>query len=209
VQEEERKRIARELHDDLGQQLTLLKMDLSALKKKLAAGASPLLAAAERLDGVLTQTVRSARRIYAGLRPPMLDDLGLVPALEELVQRMSESSGLRCRLDADESVAVPDRLAMPLYRVAQESLNNSIRHANACVITVSVFEDSAQRIVLRVQDDGRGMNAEDPPKGKTFGLIGMRERIYALGGQFQVKSAPGQGTTIEAAVPREPARREG
>ncbi|HSQ02382.1 MAG TPA: CHASE3 domain-containing protein, partial [Burkholderiales bacterium] len=208
VQEEERKRIARELHDDLGQQLTLLKMDVSVMKKKLAADQSPLLAAAERLDGVLTQTVRSARRIYAGLRPPMLDDLGLVPALEELVQRMSESSGLRCTLVADEELAVGDRLAMPLYRVAQESLNNSIKHAEATELTVSVSEDKSGHIVLRVEDNGKGMNLDHPPKGKTFGLIGMRERIYALGGEFRVTSEPGRGTTIEASVPKDPVKRE-
>jgi signal transduction histidine kinase len=203
VQEEERKRIARELHDDLGQQLTLLKMDVSVIKKKLAAEQSPLLGAAERVDGVLTQMVRSARRIYAGLRPPMLDDLGLVPALEELVQRMFETSGLKCRLVANEDMTVPDRLAMPLYRVAQESLSNSIKHAEASELTVSLFEDESQRIVLRVEDNGKGMNLQDPSKSKTFGLIGMRERIYALGGEFKVKSEPGRGTTIEAIVPKD------
>ncbi len=208
VQEEERKRIARELHDDLGQQLTLMKMDVSVIKKKLASEQSALLGPAERLDAVLTQTVRSARRIYAGLRPPMLDDLGLVPALEELVQRMSESSGLRCRLVAPEDMVVNDRLAMPLYRVAQESLNNGIKHAGATEIIVSLAEKDAQRLVLRVEDNGRGMNMDDPPKGKTFGLIGMRERIYALGGEFTVKSEPGHGTTVEASVPREPVKRE-
>jgi signal transduction histidine kinase len=200
VQEEERKRIAQELHDDLGQQLTVLKMDASLIRSKLAPEQRDVLRIAERLEAVLTRTVQSVRRISADLRPAMLDDLGLVPALEELVQHISQHSGLECRLAASEDLRVPDKLATPLFRVAQESLNNAVKHAEASRIIVSLFEEDT-RLVLKVEDDGKGIVASDRSKRKSYGLIGMRERVYALGGEFEVRSRPQAGTTVEVRVP--------
>lgn len=202
VQEEERKRIAQELHDDLGQQLTVLKMDASLIRSKLAPEQRDVLRIAERLEGVLTRTVQSVRRISADLRPAMLDDLGLVPALEELVQGISQRSGFECRLAASEDLRVPDELATPLFRVAQEALNNAVKHAQAARITVSLFERDS-RLVLIVEDDGKGIAADDRRKRKSHGLIGMRERVYALGGEFRV-SSEGRGTTVEARIPIAP-----
>jgi len=200
VQEEERKRIAQELHDDLGQQLTVLKMDASLIRSKLAPEQRDVLRIAERLEGVLTRTVQSVRRISADLRPAMLDDLGLVPALEELVQHISQHSGLECRLAASEDLRVPDQLATPLFRVAQESLNNAVKHAEASHITVSLFE-AESRLVLKIEDDGKGITLGDRTKRKSYGLIGMRERIYALGGEFEVRSQANAGTTVEVRIP--------
>jgi PAS domain S-box-containing protein len=201
VQEEERKRIAQELHDDLGQQLTVLKMDASLIRSKLAPEQRDVLRIAERLEGVLTRTVQSVRRISADLRPAMLDDLGLVPALEELVQHISQHSGLECRLAASEDLRVVDRLATPLFRVAQESLNNAVKHAQASRITVSLFEEDS-RLVMRIEDDGKGITQDDRRKRKSYGLIGMRERVYALGGEFEVRSRERAGTTVEVRVPQ-------
>ena len=200
VQEEERKRIAQELHDDLGQQLTVLKMDAALMRSKLAPEQRDALRIAERLESVLTRTVQSVRRISTALRPAMLDDLGLVPALEELVQHITQHSGLECTLDASEDLEVSDDLATPLYRVAQESLNNAVKHAAATRVTVSLLKGD-DALVLRVEDDGKGITADDRRKRKTHGLIGMRERIYTLGGDFAVKSAPQAGTTIEVRIP--------
>jgi PAS domain S-box-containing protein len=201
VQEEERKRIAQELHDDLGQQLTVLKMDASLIRSKLAPEQRDVLRIAERLEGVLTRTVQSVRRISADLRPAMLDDLGLVPALEELVQHISQHSGLECRLAASEDLRVVDRLATPLFRVAQESLNNAVKHAQASRIVVSLFEEDS-RLVMRIEDDGKGITQDDRRKRKSYGLIGMRERVYALGGDFEVRSQERAGTTVEVRVPQ-------
>jgi signal transduction histidine kinase len=201
VQEEERKRIAQELHDDLGQQLTVLKMDASLIRSKLAPEQRDVLRIAERLEGVLTRTVQSVRRISADLRPAMLDDLGLVPALEELVQHISQHSGLECRLAASEDLRVVDRLATPLFRVAQESLNNAVKHAQASRITVSLFEEDS-RLVMRIEDDGKGITQDDRRKRKSYGLIGMRERVYALGGEFEVRSRERAGTIVEVRVPQ-------
>ena len=203
VQEEERKRIAQELHDDLGQQLTVLKMDASLIRSKLAPEQRDVLRIAERLEGVLTRTVQSVRRISADLRPAMLDDLGLVPALEELVQHISQHSGLECRLDAREDLRVADRLATPLFRVAQESLNNAVKHAQASRITVSLLEEDS-RLVMHIEDDGKGITQDDRHKRKSYGLIGMRERVYALGGDFDVRSREGAGTTVAVSVPQPP-----
>jgi PAS domain S-box-containing protein len=200
VQEEERKRIAQELHDDLGQQLTVLKMDASLIRSKLAPEQRDVLRIAERLEGVLTRTVQSVRRISADLRPAMLDDLGLVPALEEMIQHISQHSGLECSLAASEDLRVADALATPLFRVAQESLNNAVKHAQARRITVSLLEQDS-RLVLKVEDDGKGITPDDRRKRKSHGLIGMRERVYALGGEFRVTSAEGQGTTVEVRIP--------
>ena len=201
VQEEERKRIAQELHDDLGQQLTVMKMDAALIKSKLGVEQRDALRVAERLEKVLTRTVQSVRRISTALRPAMLDDLGLVPALEELVQHIALHSGLECKLDASEDLEVSDHLATPLFRVTQESLNNVVKHARATEVTVSLFENDDSALVLTIRDNGVGIAPDDPRKRKSFGLIGMRERIYALGGEFAVRSRPQAGTTIEVRIP--------
>lgn len=200
VQEEERKRIARELHDDLGQQITVLKMDASLLRNKLGADQHDALRIAERIQSVLVRTVQSVRRLQSDLRPAMLDDLGLVAALEELVQQITQHSSLECRLSADESIEVPETLAMPLYRVAQESLNNVVKHAQATRVVVSLERD-ANCFILTVEDNGKGITNEDRGKRKSYGLIGMRERVYALGGEFLVSSEPQAGTRVEVRVP--------
>lgn len=204
VQEEERKRIAQELHDDLGQQLTVMKMDAALIRSRLGPEQRDALRVAERLESVLTRTVQSVRRISTALRPAMLDDLGLVPALEELVQHIAQHSGLACRLNASEDLDVRDDLSTPLYRVAQESLNNAVKHAQATEVTVALFENDDSALVLTIEDNGVGIAPGDPRKRKSFGLIGMRERIYALGGEFAVRSAPRAGTTIEVRIPLPP-----
>lgn len=200
IQEEERKRIARELHDDLGQQITVLKMDASLLRGKLAPDQADALRIAERIQNVLARTVQSVRRLQSDLRPAMLDDLGLVPALEELVQHIGQHSTLDCRLAADDTLDVPETIATPLYRIAQESLNNVVKHAEARRVTVALAQEN-DRLVLSVTDDGKGIADVDRGKRKTYGLIGMRERIYALGGEFEVKPNVPSGTIVEARVP--------
>ena len=200
IQEEERKRIARELHDDLGQQITVLKMDASLLRGKLAPDQTDALRIAERIQNVLARTVQSVRRLQSDLRPAMLDDLGLVPALEELVQHIGQHSTLDCRLAADDTLDVPETIATPLYRIAQESLNNVVKHAEARRVTVALAQEN-DRLVLSVTDDGKGIAYVDRGKRKTYGLIGMRERIYALGGEFEVKPNVPSGTIVEARVP--------
>lgn len=208
AQEEERKRIARELHDDLGQTLTVLKMDMSSLRSKLTDAPANtdmytgVLDDIERMDGQLNHTVQSIRRISADLRPVMLDDLGLATALEALMKQVSRSSKIRCTFDLNpDRLAIDKRLATPLYRVAQEALNNIVKHAAATEVKLSLYRDAANSLILEVRDNGKGLTPEDRRKAASFGLIGMRERAYALGGELRIESQPGNGTTIRVTIP--------
>ena len=208
AQEEERKRIARELHDDLGQHLTVLKMDMSSVKAKLrdtqtnAAVDAGVIEDIERMDGLLNHTVQSIRRISADLRPLLLDDLGLVTALEALVNQVSRSSNIHCSLRLDpHRLLIDQSLATPLYRIAQEALNNVVKHAQATEATITLHRDATNSLVLEVRDNGKGFVPWKSRKAVSFGLIGMRERVYALRGEILIESRPGGGTTIRVTIP--------
>jgi PAS domain S-box-containing protein len=208
AQEEERKRIARELHDDLGQTLTVLKMDMSSLKSKLTdartdpAPYAGLLDDIERMDSQLNHTVQSVRRISADLRPVMLDDLGLATALETLMKQVSRSSNIRCSFDLNpDRLSINKRLATPLFRMAQEALNNVVKHAQASEVRLSLYRDAIDSLILEIRDNGKGLTPEDRRKPASFGLIGMRERAYALGGDLKIDSQPGNGTMIRVTIP--------
>ena len=208
AQEEERKRLARELHDDLGQTLTVLKMDMSSLKSKLTeTPADPTMYAGllddiERMDSQLNHTVQSVRRISADLRPVLMDDLGLATALETLIKQVSRSSNIRCAFDLNpDRLLIDKRLATPLFRIAQEALNNIVKHAQATEVKLSLYRDGSNNLILEVRDNGKGLTREDRRKPASFGLIGMRERAYALGGELRVESEPGNGTMIQVKIP--------
>jgi hypothetical protein len=201
AREEERSRIARELHDELGQSLTALRIDLNWLRSR----GGPLTAAMrERLQAALSlveRTVDAVRRISEDLRPRMLDDLGLAAAIEHHVSQFSQRSGIPCSLTMNrEEFEVDSRCATAVFRVVQEALTNVARHADAANVAVRI-EETADGIRLSVRDDGRGFAEQGG--GKTFGLIGMRERVAALGGRIEIESVPEQGTAIEAWIPRE------
>ena len=188
---------------------TVLKMDMSSLKSKFTgASADPtqyagLLDDIERMDGQLNHTVQSIRRISADLRPVMLDDLGLATALETLLKQVSRSSNIRCSFDLNpERLSIDKRLATPLYRMAQEALNNVVKHAEATEVRLSLYRDAIDSLILEVRDNGKGLTAEDRRKAASFGLIGMRERAYALGGELQIDSRPGNGTMIRVTIPK-------
>lgn len=208
AREEEKSRIARELHDELGQNLTALKMDLSWLQahisKDLASHAERILA----MQGVLDSTVVATRRIAADLRPMMLDDLGLKAALEWLVQDFSRRVSLPCELVVDDAVIeLETGVQSALYRAVQECLTNISRHAQATQVKIQVHMRSAS-VRLQVHDNGIGMNDEVRTKRGSFGLIGMRERIYILGGTVNIESQPGNGTLITIELPRTSATQE-
>lgn len=208
AQEEERKRIARELHDDLGQTLTVLKMDMSNLRSRLNSASSDpsayagILEDIERMDVQLNHTVQSIRRISADLRPVMLDDLGLVTTLESLMKQISRSSNIHCTFDLNpDRLSIDKRLATPLYRIAQEAINNVVKHANATEIRLSLSRDAGNNLLLEIRDNGKGLAPEDREKTASFGLISMRERAYALGGSLQIESKPGAGTLVRVVIP--------
>ncbi len=201
VREEERSRIARELHDELGQSLTALRIDLGWLRSRCTGvdgGVGDRLASALAL---VERTVEAVRRISEDLRPRMLDDLGLAAAVEHYVDQFAERTGISCTLAMNrDEFEIGSRTATAIFRIAQEAMTNVARHAGAGNVAVRI-DQSDEGIRLSVRDDGRGFAETDV--GKTLGLLGMRERVAALGGRLEVESAPDQGTSIEAWIPRE------
>jgi PAS domain S-box-containing protein len=203
IREQEQRRVAREIHDELGQSLTALKMDVAWMLGNLSAGSPPLAEKLNTMQGQLDATVAATRRISADLRPLMLDDLGLIPAAEWLVQNFSERTGIPCKLHIrppDIELAEPQ--ASALYRILQESLTNVARHAKASEVDVAI-EQTDGVLKLSVKDDGRGFTPAEARVQKTYGLLGLRERTLLLGGEASVTSEPGRGTTVDVRIPLE------
>src|SRR5688572_772239 len=200
AREEEKAHIARELHDELGQLLTALKMDLGWLRERIPAG-SGLAPRAEEMGTLLDRTVAATRRISADLRPLMLDDLGLAEASAWLVEDFAKRSGLSCQIDVPEELPELSKgVATAVYRAVQESLTNIARHAQAKSAWV-MLACSDGSIHVEVEDDGRGISPEDLAKSRSLGLKGMRERIGFLGGSLEIARAPRGGTRLRLRVP--------
>ncbi len=201
VRETERTRIARELHDELGQALSGLKMDVELLARMTPGERSDLLERLADMRQLLDATVATTRRISADLRPLVLDDLGLGAAAQWLVQNVAQRSGLACALDLDpacEHLGEPH--ASALFRIMQESLTNVVRHARAQRVGVRL-ERAGAAAVLSVSDDGVGMADGARAKPRSFGLRGISERALLLGGAVSVTTAPEGGTTVLVRLP--------
>ena len=201
VREAERLRVARELHDELAQWLTALKMDISWLASRLPRESPQLQARTDRMRGVVDTTVAAVRRIAADLRPVMLDDLGLVPALEHLLHDLSGRTGIVVSLDADEAgLNLGEPLASSLYRMAQEALTNVARHAGASEVDVAIAVDG-EKLALTVRDNGRGYDADAAAGRKSYGVLGIRERARTLGGDARIERLASGGTLVEIVIP--------
>lgn len=199
--EAERRRTARELHDELGQALTALKMDLESLRSVLPPDQPELGERALAMHALLDSTIAATRRIAADLRPLMLDDLGLAAALDWLTHNFSKHTGIATDLVIDDSVAqVPEPLASALYRITQESLTNVAKYAQATSAEIRLERDG-DWVELTVRDNGRGIGAADKEKRGAFGLLGIRERVTLLGGEVAIKGAPGLGSEVRARIP--------
>ncbi len=196
--EAERKLLAAEVHDQCGQVLTLVKMEIAALRS--AARQVPLLQdSVQRLDDLVTDLVQLSRDLIARLRPPALD-LGLAPALEWLAGEWTRQTGMTCEFSCTaDDVALPDDKATPLFRIVQESLTNAARHAKTDQVQVRLAVDS-DGLDLRVVDNGCGFDTNGDPAGR-FGLLGMRERAQRVGAQLEVTSAHGVGTQVRVRMP--------
>ena len=201
AREQEKSRIARELHDELGQALTALKIDIGWVRERVGMEPGEVREKLAAMQGLIDATVASARRISADLRPLMLDDLGLAAATDWLVQGFSQRTGIPCTLEADESdLDLQDPYATAVFRVLQESLTNIARHAQATKVSVRV-ERRGDRIALEVRDNGRGFVPSEPARPGSFGLLGLRERASLLGGDLAIDSVPNQGTTVRMSFP--------
>lgn len=198
VRERERARIERDLHDDLGGNLSALKMMLSHLWKQLPP--TPFLQdRSDYLNRLIDRSIESMHRIAADLRPGILD-AGLVAALEWLAQEQREQAGLECVLHcAQQDIAMDPALATSLFRVAQEACNNIRKHAQANRIDMRLRESDGE-LVLEIADDGIGIPEERRQGAHSFGLLGMAERMTALGGRFDLQSHSGLGTTVRVTV---------
>jgi PAS domain S-box-containing protein len=204
VREEEKARIARELHDDLGQQLTALKMDLSSVElalDALPAGGPEVRTQLRGMRRLIDATVASVRRIAADLRPVMLDDLGLVPAIEWLANDFTNRYGIDIERQIEPGDIVFTRNgATTLFRIVQEALTNVARHADATLVAL-VLRIEGEHCILRIADNGRGTVEPDGRNGKSFGLLGIRERAHMLGGSIAIETAAARGFAITAVFP--------
>jgi len=203
VQEEERKRLARDLHDDVGQALTALKIQVESIARP-----GNELTARSRIDEIVDtvqHTLERVRQISLSLRPPQLDDLGLAAALRSHLDRQARVAGLHAHFEAEDA---PQELApdaeTACFRVAQEAINNVLRHARARNLWVRLFT-AGGRLAISVRDDGRGFDLDAvrarAANGASLGLVGMEERMALAGGSFELRSAPGQGTVLLATFP--------
>lgn len=198
VREDERTSIARELHDELGQALTALRIELDWLRRQCAGLGA---AAGERAAGahaLVERTIEALRRISEGLRPGMLDVLGLCAALEHLAAQFAAHSGLSCSFAADrDDYPIEPGAAIAVFRIVQEALTNVARHAGASGVTVNLRSEDG-RLVLLVADNGSGFDPSRPPKG--FGLLGMSERVAMLGGELSIDGSAGTRIRVELPI---------
>jgi signal transduction histidine kinase len=197
LQEEERKRLARELHDEVGQALTSILIRLRTLQDE-----TELETVVDRVDGLrylTAQTIEELRRISMDLRPAALDSLGIVPALKWYAEQSASSSGIDIQFSGPEKLErLPSETEVVLYRVAQEGINNAVRHAEAQSIQITLSR-SRRSVWLDVRDDGKGYNPGEMDRG--FGLVGIRERVELLHGKCGVESSPGWGTRLWIEIP--------
>ncbi|HMK57185.1 MAG TPA: response regulator [Dissulfurispiraceae bacterium] len=200
LREEERTLIAREIHDELGQILSALKMDLVWIKNRLN-GNQPIMDKLQSDVDLIDRTIGSVKRIITELRPALLDSLGLEAALEWQCEEFQKRTGIKCNIVVTLKVPVTEpEMKTALFRIFQEVLTNVLRHAHASKVD-AVLMNYDGATVLRVRDNGVGMNEEEMSKANSFGLLGMRERVYPWGGRIEIKSKKYVGTTITAVVP--------
>jgi PAS domain S-box-containing protein len=202
--EQERTRIAREIHDELGQALTAVKMDLSWMAVQCPENAASLRAKAEAMSKNISQTIKAVQRITAELRPGLLDDLGLAAAIEWQAKEFRDRCGIAVEIEFYPEDIVCDReRSTAIFRIFQEALVNIARHAQASALNVSLAM-RANKLVLKVRDNGKGITPAQISNTSSFGLIGMRERVHPWGGKVKIKGIPNQGTIVLVAIPLGP-----
>jgi len=200
AQEEERQRIARELHDGLGPDLASLNLRLLTIRRLLEREDHPTAGEIQEMAEQTQASIRDIRRLIQDLRPVALDELGLVPALREHLARCEQEHGLPLEFVAREGERLPASIETALFRIVQEAVNNVFRHAGARHVSVTLIREPHQ-VRLCIADDGQGFDPQRSRSSKHVGLWSMRERVEQLGGRFEVRSTPGQGTTVTTVVP--------
>lgn len=201
VREDERTRISREVHDELGQALTGLKMDLSWLEKRLPGNLLEPAAKIRSMFRVIDDTIQSVRRIAADLRPAVLDEVGLPGALKWQAKEFQARTGIRCRIELPEREFDMGRdRSTAVFRIFQETMTNVARHAKATRVDIKLRLD-ADHLILSVLDNGLGIARADSRSSKSLGLLGVRERAFLLGGEVEIEGNHGRGTCVTLTVP--------
>jgi signal transduction histidine kinase len=200
VREEERIHIAREIHDELGQALTGLKFDINAMAR--SADDNAVAEKKQHLCQQIDRIINSVRRIASGLRPEVLDEIGLAAAIEWQAREFQRRTGIRCVVETAPGFSDPDKeRATALFRIFQELLTNVARHAGATRVNVSLAEDE-EHLSLKVEDNGRGIQEQEIESPRSLGFLGLRERVTAFGGAIHVKGQEGKGTTVSVSIPQ-------
>ncbi len=200
TREEERKRIAREVHDEMGQTLSALRMEIALLRLELGTHQPELMRRVQAMMTMTDRAIKITRDVTALLRPPALD-LGIDAALEWLTAGFSSSTGIPCTLQIGEgAIRLDERHEIALFRVVQEALNNVAKHAQASTVQVAIRQQGG-RLVLAVNDDGKGFDPSEAARAHSFGLIGIRERVLTLGGSIAIDSSPGRGSRLQVEIP--------
>ncbi len=206
AKEDEGIRIAREIHDELGSALTSLKWSLLRLDKVYSGDGNPdsQSGAREEIDGMVglvDTTINTVRRIASELRPGVLDDLGLIPAIEWHAQQFQEHTGIVCRFDSlIENVELNRDQATTVFRIFQEAMTNILRHAQAAKVNI-IIEEEEDEFVLEIKDNGRGISESERLGLRSLGLLGMRERAHSIGGKVEINGSAGKGTVLTVRLP--------
>ena len=202
VREQERADIAREIHDELGQALTALKLDIHWVGKRAGGKSAELLAKTRAMSGMIDATMQSVRRISSALRPKLLDDLGLSAAIEWQAREFQQHSGISCEIRSQPDDIVLDQArSTTLFRIFQETLTNVARHAQASRVEIDLSTNGSGAVEMVVRDDGQGITPEQLADAHSLGVIGMRERVRSLRGTIEFIGRPGSGTTVRVSLP--------
>ena len=201
VREEERTRMAREIHDELGQALTALKMDVSWLNRRHLGEDAAFKNKLASMEEVIDRTIETVQKLSGELRPGILDDLGLAAAIEWQAEEFQKRTAIDCQVSlGPEAITLKREQATTMFRIFQETLTNVIRHARATKVEVRLKEQNGN-IVLEVTDNGRGITEAEIGDPQSFGLIGMRERVKYIHGEVTIAGSPGKGTKIRVTLP--------
>lgn len=202
VREEERSYIAHELHDELGQQLTVIKMELFWMKNRFEKNQELLSEKIEKLIVIINQVIGAIRNISTELRPVVLDHFGVKAAIEWQAKKFEEQTGIKCEVELPKKrILLNPKLSITIFRVCQEALTNVYRHAKAENVKIAM-QVERDELTLTIQDDGKGIGKKEMSNPNTFGLLGIQERINSFDGEFKIRSLKGKGTIIVIHLPR-------
>ncbi|MBI2429126.1 MAG: sensor histidine kinase, partial [Ignavibacteriales bacterium] len=201
VREEERTHISREIHDDLGQALTGLRMDLVWITNKLSATEDPVSQRLKSMMQLTDTTIHKVRKIATDLRPGILDDIGLAAAIEWHAKDVGERFGIQFSFDLNEDIQLDEQRSTAFFRIFQESLTNVMRHAQAKHVHATLKREN-NTIVMLIDDDGRGIAPNELSNPRSVGILGMKERAAFFGGEVNVIGVPNKGTTVRVRIPQ-------